>query len=89
MSDLEDERQSEYPWRQHNATLAGLADKVVAVLEDQVARGQVLKYTEVEAVAKFPDLCDSLLVTARVLHDGTNGLVVNTCTRIRDQERSP
>ena len=29
------------------------------------------------------------VVAARVLHDGTNGLAVNTRTRIRDQERSP
>ena len=28
-------------------------------------------------------------VTARVLHDSTNGLSVNTKTRLRDQERSP
>ena len=34
---LEDERQSEDPWRQNYATLAGLADKVDAVPEDQVS----------------------------------------------------
>ena len=100
LSYLEDERQSEKTWRQNYATVAGLADKVVAVLEDQESRGQVLKFTEAEAVAKYPDLVIASLgamrkdkpngvVTARVLHEGTNGLAVNTRTRIRDQERSP
>ena len=28
-------------------------------------------------------------MTARLLHDGANGLAVNTHTRIRDKERSP
>ena len=100
MNYLEEEQQSENPWRQNYATVAGLADKVLAVLEDQVSRGQVRKYTEAEAVAMYPGLVIASLganrkdkpngvVTARVLHDGTNGLAVNTRTRIRDQERSP
>ena len=92
LSFFEDERQSENPWRQNYATLTGLADKVVAVLEDQVSRGQVLKFTEAEAVARYPDLLIGSLaanrkdkpngvVTARVLHDGTSGLAVNTRTQ--------
>ena len=36
LSYLDDERQYEHPWRQKCATLAGLADEVIAVLEDQV-----------------------------------------------------
>ena len=58
-----------------------------------------LKFTEVEARARFPDLVVASLgaqrkdkrngvVSARVLFDGTHGPVVNTRTRIRDQERS-
>ena len=81
-------------------SLTGFADKVDAVLEDQAARGQVLKYSEEEARACYPDLVVASLgaqrkdkpngeVSARVLFDGTNGLAVNTRTRIRDQERSP
>ena len=100
MNYLQEEQQSENPWRQNYATVAGLADKVLAVLEDHVSRGQVRKYTEAEAVAMYPGLVIASLganrkdkpngvVTARVLHDGTNGLAVNTRTRIRDQERSP
>ena len=96
----EEEMQSEYPWRQNYASLVGFADKVEAVLEDQVGRGQVLKFTEAEAGARFPDLVVASLgaqrkdkpdgvVSARVLFDGTHGLAVNTRTRIRDQERSP
>ena len=71
--------------------------KVVAVLKDQVSRGHVLKFAETRAAAEFPDLVIASLganrkdkpngvATARVLHDGTNGLAVNTCIRIRDQE---
>ena len=84
----------------HYASMAGLSDKVEAVLEDHVTRHQVIKLTEAEAVESFPGLviaslganCEdkpNWVVTARNLHDGTNGLVVNTRTRIRDQERSP
>ena len=39
-----------------NASLVGFADKVEAVLEDQASRGQVLKFTEAEARARFPNL---------------------------------
>ena len=74
----------------------GFLDKVEAVLEDQAGRGQVLKLTDAEARAPFPDLVVASLgaqrkdkpngvVSARVLFDGT----VNTRTRVRDQERSP
>ena len=78
----------------------GFADKVEAVLDDQAGRGQVLKLSEAEARARFPDLVVASLgaqrkdkpngvVSARVLFDGTHGLAVNTRTRVRDQERSP
>ena len=60
-----------------------------AVLEDQAGRGQVLKFTEAEARARFPDLVvaspgaqrkdkQSGVVSARVLFDGTHVLAVNT-----------
>ena len=58
------------------------------------------RLSEEEAKIRFPRLIIASLsanrkdrpngeVTARVLHDGTNGLSVNTRTRLRDQERSP
>ena len=46
---LEEEHQSEHPWRQNYASLVGYVDKFEAVLEDQAGRGQVLKLTEAEA----------------------------------------
>ena len=80
--------------------LVGFADRVEAVLEDQASRGQLLKFTEAEARARFPNLVVASLgaqrkdkpngvVSARVLFDGTHGLAVITRTRIRDQERTP
>ena len=58
-----------------------------------MTRHQVIKLTEAEAVEKFPCLVIASLganrkdkptgvATARVLHDGTNGLAVNTRSRI-------
>ena len=97
---LEEEEHSAKPWRQNYTSLTEFADKVEAVLEDQSARGQVLKYSEEAARDRYPDLVVASLgaqrkdkpngeVSARVLFDGTHGLAVNTRTRIRDQERSP
>ena len=96
----EDEEQATSPWRQNYASLVGYVDKVKAVLEDEVGRGQLLRLTEAEARARFPDMVVASLgaqrkdkpngvVSARVLFDGTHGLAVNTRTRVRDQERSP
>ena len=95
---LEDEAQAGSPLR--HASLVGFADKVEAVLEDQAGRGQVLKFTEAEARARFPNLVVASLgaqrkdkpngvVSARVLFDGTYGMAVNTHTRIRNQEQPP
>ena len=74
----EEEIQSEAPWRQNYASLVCFADKVEAVLEDQAGRGQVIKITEAEARAHFPDLVGAslaaqpkdkpnMVVSARVL----------------------
>ena len=63
-------------------------------------RVQLIRLLEAEAKAKYPRIVIASLgscrkdrrngeVTARALHDGTNGLAVNTKTRLRDQERSP
>ena len=87
-------------WRTNYASLDVFSDKVLAVLEDQAARGQVIKMTEHEARQRYPDLLVASLgaqrkdkpggaVSARVLFDGTHGFTVNTRTRIRDQERGP
>ena len=76
-----------------------MEDKVIAVLQDQAARGQVLKHSETEARELFPGLVVASLgaqrkekpggeVTARVLFDGTNGIFFKR-TKVRDQERSP
>ena len=84
-----EEKQSESPWRQNYASLVGFADKVEAAFEDQAGRGQVLKFKEAEARARFPDLVVASqgaqrkdkpngAVSARVLFDGTHGLAVNT-----------
>ena len=59
-----------------------------------------IRLLEAEARARYPRLVIASLganrkdrpngeVTARVLHDGTNGLAVITKTRLRDQERCP
>ena len=83
----------ESSWREHT-------ERVVKVLEDQTSRGQLIKLLEAEARARHPNLVISSLganrkdkpngeISARVFFDGTNGLQVNTGTRLRDQERSP
>ena len=70
------------------------------MLEDQTSRGQLIKLPEDEAKARYPNLVIASLganrkdkpngeISACVLFDGTNGLQVNTRTRLRDQERSP
>ena len=80
--------------------VATLSAEVTEVLEDQDKRGQVLKLSEQEARSQFPNLVVASLganrkekpggtITARVLHDGTNGISVNRRTRVRDQERFP
>ena len=97
---LEGDAGGESAWRRNYTSLQELSDKVVDVLEDQARRGQVLKLSEPEARARFPNLVVASLganrkdkpngtVTARVLFDGTHGISVNKRTRIRDQERAP
>ena len=87
-------------WRKNYSTLGPLLEEVEQVMDDQHARGQVLKLTEDKARAQFPGLVIASLgaqrkekpggvITARVLFDGSNGIYVNRRTRIRDQERSP
>ena len=74
--------------------------RVLEVMYDQAARGQIIVMTEPEAKVRFPGLVIASLgaqrkekpggkVSARVLFDGTHGLCVNTKTRLRDQERAP
>ena len=69
-------------------------------MDDQARRGQLIKLSEAEAKARFPNLVVASLganrkdkpggaLTARVLFDGAHGLKLNTRTRIRDQERAP
>ena len=97
---LEEHEDGALTWRQNYKSLEPLEDKVLAVLEDQLARGQFLKFTEEEARAQCPNLVVASLgaqkkdkpggvVTARVLFDGTNGIQVNKRTSWRDQERAP
>ena len=97
---LDEHKVAASAWQQNYKSLEPLEDKVLAVLEDQHTRGQLLKYTEEEARAQYPDLVVASLgaqkmdkpggvVTARVLFDGTFGIQVNKRTRLRDQERAP
>ena len=65
--------------RQNYATVA----KEIAVLEDQATKGQVLRFAEAEAAARYLYLVVASL--RAMLFDGTNGLAVDTRTRIRDQ----
>ena len=69
-------------------------------MDDQAERGQILRLTEKEARARYPNLTVASLgankkekstgeITARVLFDGTHGIDVNRRTRVRDQERGP
>ena len=55
--DYQEERAAaEGVWRSNYSSLAGLADKVEAVMDDQAERGQILRLTEKEARARFPNL---------------------------------
>ena len=79
----------EYAWRNNYPAVATLSAEVTEVLEDQAKRGQVLKLSEQEARSQFPNLVVASLganrkekhggiITARVLHDGTNGISAST-----------
>ena len=85
-------------WRSNCPSLSEHTERVKKVLEDQTSRGQLIKLPEDEAKARYPNLVIASLganrkdkpngkISARVLFDGTNGLQVNTRTRLRDQER--
>ena len=79
---------------------AGISRRRNYPTTDQTRRGQLIRLSEEEAKIRFPRLVIASLganrkdrpngeVAARVLHDGTDGLSVNTKTRLWDQERSP
>ena len=97
------EKEASWPesyWRSNYPSLREHTERVKKVLEDPTSRGQLIKLPEDEAKARYPNLVFASLgsnrkdkpngeISARVLFDGTNGLQVNTRTRLRDQERSP
>ena len=96
----EEDHSAESAWRKNYATVQPLAKEVFDVLDDQTRRGMFIRLPEQVAKEKYPNLVVASLganrkdrpngeVTTRVLHDGTNGLAVDTRTRLRDQERSP
>ena len=96
----EEDHSAESAWRRNYATVQPLAKEVYDVLDHQTRRGMFIRLPEQVAKERYPDLVVASLganrkdrpngeVTARVLHDGTNGLAFNTRTRLRDQERSP
>ena len=99
--DYQEEKSStEGIWRRNCSTLVEFTEQVLAVMEDQAERGQILKYTEQEARESYPNRVIAPLgvnrkdkpggvVLAQVLFGGTHGISVNTRTRIRDQERAP
>ena len=85
-------------WRSNYPTVSELAEKVEEVLQDQVKRRQVVELSEEDARRQYPGLVIASLganrkeksdgtITARVLHDGSNGRAVIRRTRVRDQER--
>ena len=97
---LDEGHDTEAVWRSNYPTVDELVEKVEEVLEDQVERGQVVKLPEDVAQSRFPGLIVASLganrkeksdgsVTARVLHDVSNGIPVNKRVRVRDQERCP
>ena len=96
----EERAATEGVWRSNYSSLAGLADMEQAVMDDQAERGQILRLTEEQAKARYPNLAVASLgankkekstgeSTARVLFDGTHGIDVNRRIRVRDQERGP
>ena len=97
---LEEVQATDQTWRRNYPAVATLSAAVTEVLEDHARRGQVLKLTEHEAKSRYPGLVVASLgankkekpggvITARVLHDGTNGVSLNRRIRLRDQERCP
>ena len=97
---LEEVQATDQTWRRNYPAVATLSAEVTEVLEDHASRGQVLKLTECEAKSRYPGLVVASLggnkkekpggvITARVLHDGKNGISLNRRIRLRDQERCP
>ena len=97
---LEEVHTGEHAWRNNYPAVATLSAEVTEVPEDHAQSCQVLKLSEQEAKLKYPGLVVASLgankkekpagvITARVLHDGTNGTSVNRRIQLRDQERSP
>ena len=100
LDDQEERAATEGVWRSNYSSLAGLADMKQAVMDDHAERGQILRLTEEQAKARYPNLAVASLgaskkenstgeSTARVLFDGTHGIDVNRRIRVRDQERGP
>ena len=67
----EDEEKGDGIWRSNFASLSPVEDKVIAVLEDQAARGQVLKLSETEAREKVPRSCGCVLGWRRSHREST------------------
>ena len=91
---------TETVWRSNYPTVDELAEKAEEVLEDQVKRGQVVKLSEEDAKRLYLGLVIASIganrkekshgsITARVLHDGSNGIAVNKRTSVWDPERGP
>ena len=87
-------------WNRNYSTLLSFRMEVEDVLRDQARRGQVLIMPESEARSRLPNLVvaslgaqkkekPGVVISARVLFDGTNGNFMNTSTHLRDQERAP
>ena len=91
---LDDEEATEGKWRRNYSSVSQLADKVIEVMEDQTARGQLIKLSEAEARRQYPGLVVASLgavrkdrpngeVTARVVFDG------NPRTSCQQQNTNP
>ena len=53
---LDDEVAPEVTWRRNYSSVSQLADKVIEVMEDQTAKGQLIKLSEAEARRQHPGL---------------------------------
>ena len=87
-------------WQRNHSSVGDLTDKVLEALHDQSRRAQTLKKLEQAARAEYPALSvaslgalkkdmPNVIISARVLLDGTDGISVHARTRIPDQDRAP
>ena len=70
---VDEDASAETAWRRNCASTGELTNKVVDVMEDQGSRGQLIKLSEAEAQALFPNLVVASIGTN--LKDKLRGVV--------------